>query len=245
MAAANQLAHQLEGRRLNYGTNLPFGNLRLVFNHQELDERGYRRELDLDEGVARVQYQVGSGEYQREMFISAPDQVLVIRLTCSQPGALTFRVILDGDEQPFSVHSAGDDTLLMDTRALETIHSSGQVGVAGHARLHVQIEEGWIDATGSQLAINQANAVTILAAMGTSFGGNDPVTLCQEKLLAASQVPYQELRDRHVAELGTRLKRRFRLIFRGFKHNMHRDRRDGFPAVYSFFLLLDDKFIYA
>src|SRR5947207_14064297 len=31
LAAANQLAHELEGRQLNYGTNLPFGNLRLLF----------------------------------------------------------------------------------------------------------------------------------------------------------------------------------------------------------------------
>ena len=43
LAGANELAHELEGRKLNYGTNLPFGNLRLLFNHEEIGARGCRR----------------------------------------------------------------------------------------------------------------------------------------------------------------------------------------------------------
>src|SRR5664279_671295 len=106
LAAANRLAHELEGGKLNYGTNLPFGNLRLLFNHLELNKRNnYRRELDLDEAIVRVQYRVDQFDYQREMFISAPHQVMVIRLSCSRPAGLTFRIALDGDEQPYTVRS--------------------------------------------------------------------------------------------------------------------------------------------
>ena len=53
IAEANRLAVQLEGRKLNYGTNLPFGDLRLNFDHEKLQARDYRRELDLDCAKAR------------------------------------------------------------------------------------------------------------------------------------------------------------------------------------------------
>ena len=47
----------------------------------------YRLELDLDTAIARVRYRVGGVRYTREVFASAPDQVLVVRLTADQPGA--------------------------------------------------------------------------------------------------------------------------------------------------------------
>ena len=129
IAAANKLAHELEGRKLNYGTNLPFGNLRLLFDHEQFGARAYRRELDMDTAIVRIQYRFGETDYQREIFVSAPHQVMVIRLTCSRPAALSFRIILDGDEQPFDVHSEGADSLLMDNQAREFQHSNGKVGV--------------------------------------------------------------------------------------------------------------------
>src|SRR5690606_23860447 len=144
IAAANELAHELEGRKLNYGTNLPFGNLRLLFDHEEIGARAYRRELDMDTATVQIKYRFGETDYLREMFVSAPHQVMVIRLTCSRSAGLTFRVVLDGDEQPFDVHSDGTDTLLMNNQARENLHSNGQVGVDGHARLKVISEGGEI-----------------------------------------------------------------------------------------------------
>ena len=45
--AANKLCEQIEGRKRNYGTNLPFGNLRIWMAHNDSDGEGYRRSLDL------------------------------------------------------------------------------------------------------------------------------------------------------------------------------------------------------
>jgi alpha-L-fucosidase 2 len=200
VAAANQLAQELEGRKLNYGTNLPFGNLRLLFNHEELSECNYGRELDLDTAIVRVRYRIDQTDYQREMFISAPYRVMVIRLTCSRPAGLTFRAALDSDEQPCTVHSEGTDTLLMDNRAWETLHSNGQVGVVGHARLCVRTEGGQVTAIGNQLSVTLANSATIFLAVGTSFAGHDPATECHEYVQVASGVPYGLLLSEHGTE---------------------------------------------
>ena len=46
----------------------------------------YERSLDLDRAVATVRYRVGEATFTREVFSSFPDQVIVVRLTCDQPG---------------------------------------------------------------------------------------------------------------------------------------------------------------
>ena len=200
VATANQLAHQLEGRKLNYGTNLPFGNLRLLFNHEEIGVRDYHRELDLDEAIVRISYRIGQTDFQREMFISAPHQILMIRLTASQAASLTFRVLLDSDEQPYTVRTEENDSLLINNAAFESQHSGGQTGVHGHAHLRIKTEGGQVNAFANQLSISQADSVTLFLAMGTTFDGNAPVTQCQEQIQAASGLSYEDLRTVHLAE---------------------------------------------
>ena len=51
IAAANKLCEAIEGHKLNYGTNLPVGNLRLFMAHGDEGLLNYRRQLDLNRGV--------------------------------------------------------------------------------------------------------------------------------------------------------------------------------------------------
>ncbi len=71
----------------------PLGDLKLIFPHHG-EVTDYRRELDLRNSIARVSYQVGGVRFTREVFISYPDQVMVVRLTCDQPGGLNFDLAL-------------------------------------------------------------------------------------------------------------------------------------------------------
>ncbi|MEO8735785.1 MAG: glycoside hydrolase family 95 protein [Edaphobacter sp.] len=71
----------------------PLGDLLIDFEHGP-KVTGYRRELNLDEAVTSVSYQVDGVGYGREVFVSAPAQVVVARLTCSKPGGLNGRVSL-------------------------------------------------------------------------------------------------------------------------------------------------------
>ena len=200
LATAHTLAEEITGRKGNYGTNLRMGNLWLVLDHPLEGMSGYRRSLDLEQAVAQVSYVWHGAEYRRQVFASHPDQTLVVRLTCSQPGALGLRLWLDGDEQPFSARSEGDDTLLMDCLARETTHSDGQTGVDGHVRLRVQTEGGTLSSYGCQIRVADATAVTVLVAIGTTWDGADPVTACQARIAAAGAQPYEALLAAHVAD---------------------------------------------
>jgi alpha-L-fucosidase 2 len=207
--AANQLCEQIEGRKLNYGTNLPFGNLRIWMAHNDADGVGYRRSLDLGTAVVSVSYGVtpDNGDaaapmtyYAREVFASHADGLLVVRITSDRPGALGLRVGLDGDEQPFTVQAAGADGLALEVLAREHTHSDGACGVTGHARLLVQAAGGRVHAQGAQIVVAGSDAVTLLLAFAGTLDDPDPAATCRARLAAGAARPYAELKQRHIAD---------------------------------------------
>ena len=56
----------------------PLGNLRLDLTHSA-PSKNFRRQLDLDTACVTVSYEVEDVQFKREAFVSAPDQVLVLR----------------------------------------------------------------------------------------------------------------------------------------------------------------------
>jgi alpha-L-fucosidase 2 len=71
----------------------PVGDLLIDFAHGS-EVSGYRRELNLDTAIATVTYQADDATYSRQVFASAPAQVVVTRLACSKPGGLNCKVHL-------------------------------------------------------------------------------------------------------------------------------------------------------
>ncbi len=72
----------------------PLGDLRLEFPAGG-EPKSYRRELDLENAVARVTYVQDGVTYTREIFASHPAGAIVVRLHASRAGALNFAVRLD------------------------------------------------------------------------------------------------------------------------------------------------------
>src|SRR6185436_16559256 len=65
------------------------GDLTLTFPQADAVEN-YRRDLDLTTATAHVSYTTGGVTFSREVFASAPDQVIVVWLTASRPGQISF-----------------------------------------------------------------------------------------------------------------------------------------------------------
>ena len=71
----------------------PLGDLLIDFKHSASISK-YGRELNLDTATAKVTYEAGDTVYTREVFASAPGQVVVVRLSSSKPGQLNCNVHL-------------------------------------------------------------------------------------------------------------------------------------------------------
>jgi len=155
----------------------PLGDLLIAFpGHDSVTS--YRRELVLDSAIARVSYVMNGVTYTRDMFVSAPDQAIVIHLSANRPGALNFSATLHGVRNP--AHSNyGTDYFQMDGVAPNGLRLTGKnsdyLGIAGkltyEARLtaHADGGRGAVSVDYRTLRVTGADAVTIVLAAATSF----------------------------------------------------------------------------
>jgi alpha-L-fucosidase 2 len=107
---------------------------------------GYRRELDIEEAMARVSYTVNQVKYSREIFSSAPSQVLVIRLTADRPGALTFTVRLSRPGNKASIIAHNNEIRMSE-------HIGNGMGVRIESRLRAMAELGTLISGGDSIRI--------------------------------------------------------------------------------------------
>ena len=87
------------------------GDLALTFPPVDAVEN-YRRDLDLATATAHVSYTSGGVTFSREVFASAPDQVIVVRLTASRPGQISFEARMQTPQRA-TVEATADGDLVM------------------------------------------------------------------------------------------------------------------------------------
>jgi len=175
-----QRAHDLFGRTMmgvpyEQMKYQPFADLWLDFpGHERATE--YRRSLDLGDGVARVRYVVDGVTYLREVFSSAVDQVLVIRISADRPRAVTFSAELHGVRNP--AHSNyGTDYFRMDGippgDLRVTGKSSDYLGIEGRlryeGRVRARVSGGTAEIDYRTLRVRNADEAVLFFAAATSF----------------------------------------------------------------------------
>ncbi len=215
---------QLMGRPRHLQAYQPLGDLR-IDHDAHTPAAGYHRELDLDRAVVRVRYRVDGTTFTREVFSSAPDQSIVVRVTADRPASLTLRVRLDS-RQPHNVRPSGSDELVMTGRWRGDLTNPGDhlkvsqgllarwygEGLAFAVRVRAEVSGGRVSADPEGLRVEGADAVTLRLAAATSFRGRDPEAACAEALRVAR--PYEDLLARHLDDFR-RLYRRVRLDLGG------------------------------
>ncbi|GAB3986202.1 glycoside hydrolase family 95 protein [Spirosoma daeguense] len=184
----------------NYG--MPYqtvGNLLITFPGHE-NATNYYRDLDIQQAVSTVTYQVAGVTYKREMFASLADQVIVVRLTASKPGSLTFRVSANSPQKVYDVKTERSKLILSGV-------SGGNDNKVGKVKFQTHIfprtEGGTTTFTDTTLEIKNANVATLYVSMGTNFKsykdltGNE-VTKATGYLTSALKKPYVTLKTAHV-----------------------------------------------
>jgi alpha-L-fucosidase 2 len=96
-----------------YGCYQVLGNLHLLFaDDTNAPFENYRRQLDLSDAVTRLEFDRGGVTFKREMFVSAPAQAMVLKLSANQPGQISFSASLDRPERFETVASAKNELLM-------------------------------------------------------------------------------------------------------------------------------------
>ncbi len=187
--------------RISPRSHQTLGDLRLTFQPGQVIT-DYRRELDLDTAIARVTYRVGDATFTREVFASAVDQCIVVRLSCDKPGKINFDVSLS---RPADATGGGlaPDLIVMKGQATQ---DGKHKGVKFEAQLRIIPEGGKLIPKLS--AVDKADAVTLLLVATTDYNFNEPykplkrdlARVCAKQLAAVEKKSFERIKADHIAE---------------------------------------------
>jgi alpha-L-fucosidase 2 len=179
----------------------PVGDLILTFPDTPSVEN-YRRDLNLDTAMATVEYIDRGTRFLRQVFASPADQVIVVRLTADQKGAISFTAELETPQRA-AIETESGNTLVM-----RGVNGDSQ-GIRGalkfQARVRVLVDGGTISAASNAVAVAKADSAILLIAAATSCRNyqdvsGDPEAIVKSQIAAAESRRFDALLARHIQE---------------------------------------------
>jgi alpha-L-fucosidase 2 len=214
---AERLANRVIITKKSHGQMFqPVGSLHLAFEGHE-NYTDFYRELDIEKAVSKTSYKLGNVTYTREAFASFPDRVIVMRLTASKPGSLSFTAHYSTPQKKsaFATTKAKDLSITGTTSDHEGV--PGKVEFTGLTR--IKLEGGSLIANDTSLTIKNADSATIYISIATNFNNYQDISGDADKravsylkkasrkrysaMLAAHIAAYQKYFNRVTLDLGT------------------------------------------
>ncbi|MBE6639798.1 MAG: glycoside hydrolase family 95 protein [Ruminococcaceae bacterium] len=188
---------------------MPLGNLYAQFPQGEV--RDYYRELDMQRGVVLVRYRQNDIRFEREYFVSHPDNCLVMHITSSRPADVAF----SADSPLKSTSYAAERTLYLTGEcpssvapryakdSVPTVYDGEGVKFAAVARV---VTDGDCDFDQGTLRVFGATDTTVVLCVETSYIDFDTLPAkpylapCEEALQETAEKPYPLLLADHIAD---------------------------------------------
>ncbi len=180
----------------------------------------YECDLDMLSGVLTITHNQDGVSYKREMFISHPDQVLCIKITCDKPGAINLDAALNrvaisdattmDDRRPGRRVGAGwpspnlDTNKAIDQNTLLMTGHDAEIGFALAARVQC---DGKLENPTTQLLARDCSEVTIYLASSTSNRQEEPTLKAIELLNEAQIKGYEAIKSEHTADFSSLMNR--------------------------------------
>ena len=159
---------------------------------------GYRRDLNLMQGVAHTQYQRKNVAFTRDLVVSKPDEVIVLNLKADKPGELSFVAAL-ARKQNAATRVDGDVYVLEGQLPFNKPGGGGK-GMRYMALLGAVTKGGKVSATAQGLVVAGADEVTLIISTGTDWKDKEFAKLARGRLDAALAKPFDALRESAVAD---------------------------------------------
>jgi len=190
----------------------PLGDLLLNFKTSGDSIKNYYRELNMETGVVKISYTDGDVKMTREVFMSYPDHVMVMKVSADKPGRISVEAKL---KSPFIENTNTKDGKLsingtwkyLPERIFDLIAKVDGTGLSFQTSLVARPEKGNMVATDSSLVITDANSVTFILTAATSFKNymdisDDPAAKCEKIMTEVTGKDYKELKNSHLEDFS-------------------------------------------
>ncbi|MDT0688906.1 glycoside hydrolase family 95 protein [Salegentibacter sp. F188] len=199
---ANETFPRQAPQNSNYG--MPYqtvGEFLLTFpDHQKVEN--YRRDLDIGNAIAAVEYDIDGVHFKRNYFVSYPDQVMVIHLTSSQPGKISTELNFESIQEKHQI-SVQNQMLQLDGKSGDIDNKSGKVEFQSLA--YPIVVSGSILQKEKSIEIKDADEVLIFLSIGTNFKNYQDLSNSAEKVAVdylerARSKSFAELKESHIQD---------------------------------------------
>lgn len=183
---------KMQGVTPNMRRYMPLGEL-----HIDLELGGkalsYSRSLDIGSAVADASFTAADIVYTKEYFVSAPDEVMVVRISASQPQSVSLSCYMDSREDNFDDNRPCGSNMILFNGG-----TNSRGGILYAACLGANAKNGEVKASGSKLCVKNADEVLIVLSVRTSFYSQMFEESAQLDAEMAMQCDFDELYYRHV-----------------------------------------------
>ena len=182
---AARLAQKMQG--LYTESYLPLGDLLIRQDFKGSSPTAYYRDLDIHDAVTTTRFTMDGTVFTREVFVSAPDQMIVIRLLSGKAGGLNFTAGMKSLLH-YQVLPAGANEWMIKGKAPAHVDpsyynehkepilyadSNSCDGMRFEVRMRALAKDGAVTADSSGLHVSNATEVLLLLSAATSFNGYD------------------------------------------------------------------------
>ena len=190
----------------------PLGDLLLNIGVTGDSIKNYYRELNMETGVVKVTYMDGNVKMTREVFMSYPDHVMVMKVSADKPGKVSVEAKL---KSSFTEKVTAKDNKLILYGTWKYIPKTESwliakvdgPGTSFQTDLVAMPENGSMTATDSSLVISNANSVTFILTAATSYVNykdisGDPAAKCEKIMANVNGKSFDELKVTHLEDFS-------------------------------------------
>lgn len=149
----------------------PVGSLRLECPGHE-DYSKYYRDLNIENAVSTVRYQVDGVQYSREYFSSLTDRVGVVRLTADKPGSISCKLSFETPQ--LHMINTEKNELILAGESTDWENMEGMVEFQAIAK--PRLSGGKIEIGERSLTITGADTAVIFISIGTNFKSHKDIS---------------------------------------------------------------------
>ena len=211
---------------------LPLGSLKLSLGHKDVSN--YQRALNLGDATATTSYSYEGVKYERTVFASQADNVIIVQLKASKKGELEFDVNFDSQLQKkvftVSEHEGISGKVNELAAVVDGVEQEGiKAGLKAECRVLVETD-GEVKRGVDKLSIDDATTATLYITAATNFvnykdiSGN-PVKKNNETLASVKGKPYKQLLAAHVKKYQEQYNRVSLSLSKSANSNLETDQR--------------------
>ncbi|MDT0685418.1 glycoside hydrolase family 95 protein [Autumnicola psychrophila] len=182
----------------------------LFIEYQNKDVNDYKRSLDFAKAVASSSWKSGGHKVSQEVFASAPDDVLIVRIKTENPDGINFKLRMnrpDDNGHP-TVEVTSPENNVLNMRGMVTQYAGAKnsepieidYGVKFETILEADIKQGSVTSENGTLTFKNVQEAILYIVSSTSFYHDNYISNNERTLESLQSKDYDSLLSRHIED---------------------------------------------